>query len=107
MTISLYLEIPAGFLRGSFFNFDRPKYLNYGSIGSIIGHEITHGFDNDGRKIDKIGNQIDWWQADTAEKYLEKARCIVEQYSNYTVNEVDLHVRTKFMMCSKKIFFQF
>ncbi|XP_058793418.1 neprilysin-2-like [Phymastichus coffea] len=83
-------EIPAGFLREPFFNYERPKYLNYGSIGSVIGHEITHGFDSEGRKIDKNGNQIDWWQADTAEKYLEKARCMIDQYSNYTVKQVNL-----------------
>ncbi|XP_016836925.1 neprilysin-2 [Nasonia vitripennis] len=85
-------EIPAGFLRGSFYRYDRPKYLNYGAIGSIIGHEITHGFDSEGRKSDKNGNQIDWWQASTKIKYLEKANCFVQQYNNYTVKETSLKI---------------
>lgn len=91
--ICFFSEIPAGFLRGSFYHYDRPKYLNYGAIGSIIGHEITHGFDSEGRKSDKNGNQIDWWQTSTKNKYLVKANCFVQQYNNYAIEETNLKVK--------------
>lgn len=79
-----YIEFPAGILQGHFFSADRPKYLNYGAIGFVIGHEITHGFDDQGRQFDLNGNLVDWWAADTKERYLERAKCIIEQYGNYT-----------------------
>ncbi|XP_058117958.1 neprilysin-2-like [Anopheles ziemanni] len=86
------IQFPAGILQGQFFSHDRPKYLNYGAIGYIIGHEITHGFDDQGRQFDKDGNLVDWWQADTMKAYLEKARCIIEQYGNYTEPNVKLNL---------------
>ncbi|KAI1696729.1 peptidase family m13 domain-containing protein [Ditylenchus destructor] len=58
--------IPAGFLQGAFFNSTWPVQMNYGAIGSIIGHEITHGFDNTGRKFDSQANLRDWWDAWTS-----------------------------------------
>ena len=79
-------------MQGFFFNLKRPNYLNYGALGSVIGHEITHGFDNEGRKNDKNGKQIDWWQNSTKEKYLKKASCIVDQYSNYTIKDINYKV---------------
>jgi len=78
------IQFPAGILQGQFFSADRPRYMNYGAIGFVIGHEITHGFDDQGRQFDLNGNLIDWWQASTKEHYLEKAKCIIEQYGNYT-----------------------
>lgn len=80
----LFLEFPAGILQGQFFSADRPKYMNYGAIGFVIGHEITHGFDDQGRQFDLDGNLVDWWQSNTKTQYLEKAKCIIEQYGNYT-----------------------
>jgi predicted metalloendopeptidase len=64
--------------------------MNYASIGLVIGHEITHGFDDQGRQFDLDGNLIDWWEEDTKKAYLEKARCIIEQYGNFTEPNVDL-----------------
>lgn len=58
--------------------------MNFGAIGSIIGHEITHGFDDQGKQFDENGNLFDWWDAKTTEAYLEKARCVIDQYGNYT-----------------------
>nr|CAD7452416.1 unnamed protein product [Timema tahoe] len=94
------IQFPAGILQGHFFNSDRPRYMNYGAIGFVIGHEITHGFDDQlckqaalsrcamvylqGRQFDKNGNLVDWWQAVTMKKYLAKTRCVIEQYGNYT-----------------------
>lgn len=66
--------------------------MNYGAIGFVIGHEITHGFDDQGRQFDLRGNLVDWWAAPTKQQYLEKARCIIEQYGNYTEREVGLKV---------------
>lgn len=67
--------------------------MNYGAIGFVIGHEITHGFDDQGRQFDKSGNLVDWWAEETKKRYLEKATCIIRQYGNYTAEEVGLKVR--------------
>lgn len=67
--------------------------MNYGAIGYVIGHEITHGFDDQGRQFDSDGNLVDWWQENTKKAYLEKARCIIEQYGNYTEVLTGLKVR--------------
>merc|ERR1712032_1273418 len=79
----------AGILQGVFFGSGRPKYLNYGAIGWVIGHEITHGFDDQGRQFDKEGNLRNWWHPDTSSRYLNEAECIIGQYSNYTFPELD------------------
>ncbi|XP_031626097.1 neprilysin-2-like [Contarinia nasturtii] len=77
------IQLPAAILQDRFFSADRPSYLNFGSIGQIIGHEITHGFDDQGRQFDLDGNLIDWWEDETEAKFGRKAQCMVEQYSNY------------------------
>jgi predicted metalloendopeptidase len=86
------IQFPAGILQGAFFNSERPRYMNYGAIGFVIGHEITHGFDDQGRQFDKDGNLVEWWEPDTKKKYLEKAKCIIEQYGNYTEEETGMHL---------------
>ena len=58
----------------------------------VIGHEITHGFDDDGRQFDKDGNRISWWTNETIEAFNKRKQCIIEQYSNYTVTQVNLKV---------------
>ncbi|KAI5709268.1 hypothetical protein M8J76_014310 [Diaphorina citri] len=83
------IQFPAGILQGTFFSNDRPNYMNYGAIGFVIGHEITHGFDDQGRQFDKDGNLVDWWAESTKEKYLVKSKCIIEQYGNYSENIAD------------------
>lgn len=85
-------ELPAGILQGVFFSNDRPKYTNYGAMGFFVGHEITHGFDNTGRQFDKNGNLADWWAATTRENFVKRAKCMVQQYGNYTVDEIGLKV---------------
>lgn len=67
--------------------------MNYGAIGFIIGHEITHGFDDKGRQFDKDGNLVDWWMPETEEKFLKKSQCVINQYNNYKVQEIELNVR--------------
>lgn len=64
---------------------DQPAYLNFGGIGNIIGHEITHGFDDQGRLYDKEGNMKSWWTNTDVQKFKERAQCIIDQYSNFTV----------------------
>ncbi|CAF0961673.1 unnamed protein product [Rotaria sordida] len=84
------ISFPAGILQTPFFNKDAPKYLNYGGIGVIIGHEITHGFDDTGRQFDKDGNRIPWWTDETIKKFNERKTCIINQYSNYTVTQINM-----------------
>jgi len=83
------IQFPAGILQGIFFSSDRPKYMNYGAIGWVIGHEITHGFDDQGRQFDEEGNLVDWWHPETKKRYLKKAQCIISQYGNYTIKDLD------------------
>ncbi|CAH1395389.1 unnamed protein product [Nezara viridula] len=84
------IQFPAGILQGIFFSNKRPSYMNYGAIGFVIGHEITHGFDDQGRQFDANGNLVDWWAPETKDKYLEKAKCIIDQYGNYTDSQVNM-----------------
>ncbi|CAM6031901.1 unnamed protein product, partial [Sphagnum compactum] len=86
------IEFPAGILQGSFFSKDKPNYLNFGAIGFVIGHEITHGFDDRGRQFDKDGNNKNWWDSQTDKNFKERAQCIIEQYGNYTVPENGLKI---------------
>lgn len=77
-----FTEFPAGILQGHFFSADRPKYLNYAAIGSVIGHEITHGFDDQGSQFDANGNLNDWWDPATKDAFREKAKCMIKQYNS-------------------------
>lgn len=92
-------EFPAGILQGAFFSNDRPRYMNYGAIGFVIGHEITHGFDDQGRQFNKEGNLVDWWELETKEQYLKRAECIIYQYGNYSVKDVGMNVRRIIYIC--------
>ena len=83
-----FSQFPAGILQGVFFSSGRPNYLNYGAIGWVIGHEISHGFDDQGRQFDKEGNLEDWWEEETKERYLAKTQCIVSQYGNYSLGGI-------------------
>jgi putative endopeptidase len=84
---STYNEIvfPAGILQPPFFNQNADDAINYGAIGGVIGHEITHGFDDQGSKFDANGNFESWWTADDRRKFEERASCVTEQFNNYEV----------------------
>ncbi|XP_044254870.1 endothelin-converting enzyme homolog isoform X2 [Tribolium madens] len=71
------------------------EVLNYGAMGSILGHELTHGFDNEGRKHDRFGNYKEWWSHETIHTFEEKIECFVKQYDNFTVDGVESHVQGK------------
>ncbi|XP_055711716.1 neprilysin-1 [Phlebotomus papatasi] len=84
------IVFPAGILQPLFYSQNFPKSLNYGGIGVVIGHEITHGFDDKGRQFDKEGNMMQWWNNATIQAFRERAQCIIDQYSNYKIDEVGL-----------------
>lgn len=86
------IQFPAGILQGAFFGKSRPNYLNYAAIGWVIGHEITHGFDDQGRQFGPDGNLAEWWEAPTKKQYLERAQCIINQYGNYSFPELGLKI---------------
>merc|ERR1711953_226386 len=86
------IEFPAGILQGHFFDKDRPRYMNYGAIGSVIGHEITHGFDDTGRQFDSDGNLNNWWEMETFKEYLNKTQCIIKQYGNYKEEDLNINL---------------
>lgn len=79
------IVFPAAILQPPFFYLDADDAINYGAIGVVIGHEMSHGFDDQGRQYDKVGNLNDWWQADDAERFTEKADRLADQYSQFTV----------------------
>ncbi|KAG7280530.1 hypothetical protein CRUP_022060 [Coryphaenoides rupestris] len=74
---------PAGILQPPFFSKHQPQALNFGGIGMVIGHEITHGFDDNGRNFDKDGNMLNWWSNYSAEHFKEQSQCMVQQYGNF------------------------
>lgn len=88
------IVFPAGILQPPFFNKDAPDAVNFGAMGMVVGHEITHGFDDEGRKLDKDGNLRDWWSAEAGKKFEEKTQCIVKQYDDSIALE-DIHVNGK------------
>ncbi len=77
------IEIPAGILQAPFFDAKKDDAVNYCAIGGVIAHEITHGFDSQGRTFDADGNLKDWWTAEDAQKFEERANKLVEQYNKY------------------------
>lgn len=76
---------PAGILQPPFFYIDADDAVNYGAIGVVIGHEMTHGFDDKGRSYDKDGNLKDWWTEDDAKRFDEKSKVLVERFDNIMV----------------------
>jgi putative endopeptidase len=77
------IVFPAGILQPPFFDPNADDAVNYGAIGMVIGHELTHGFDDRGRQYDAAGNLRQWWQPEDERRYKERAARIAEQYSNY------------------------
>ncbi|CAO1440505.1 unnamed protein product [Diamesa serratosioi] len=85
------ITIPLAILQYPFYHLGL-EALNYGSIGSILGHELTHGFDDIGRQFDKEGNKIQWWTNRTVEEYVNKTECFIKQYSGYYLPEVSEYI---------------
>ncbi|XP_023805881.1 phosphate-regulating neutral endopeptidase isoform X1 [Oryzias latipes] len=90
------IRFPAGELQKPFFwGQEFPRSLSYGAIGVIVGHELTHGFDNNGRKYDKNGNLDQWWSNSSVTAFTEKTQCMIDQYNSYHWEEAGLNVRGK------------
>lgn len=88
---------PAAILQPPFFNPKADDAVNYGAIGVVIGHEMTHGFDDEGRNYDKNGNLTDWWTADDAKLFTERAERLVKQYSGIVVADT-VHANGRFTL---------
>jgi len=88
------IVFPAGILRFPFFDFEADDAINYGGIGAVIGHEMTHGFDDQGRQFDADGNLQDWWGKSDADEFKKRADEVVQQYNGYTILDT-MHVNGK------------
>ena len=103
-TVNAYYEpssneicFPAGILQAPYFDPNADEACNYGAIGVVIGHEMTHGFDDQGRNFDHNGNMVDWWTAEDAAKFQELANKLGAQYSAEIVAD-DIHANGNFTM---------
>jgi endothelin-converting enzyme/putative endopeptidase len=88
------INFPAGILQPPFYNPQAGDAVNYGGIGAVIGHELTHGFDDEGRKYDGAGNVRDWWTAEDGKAFEARADCIAKEYNGFSP-VVDVHVNGK------------
>jgi endothelin-converting enzyme/putative endopeptidase len=88
------VNFPAGILQPPFWDNKMDDAVNYGAIGAVIGHELTHGFDDQGRQFDAKGNLRDWWTEADAKAFKDRADCLVKQYDGYTATG-DVHVSGK------------
>lgn len=86
------IMFPAGILQPPFYHRYFPRALNYGGIGVVIGHELTHGFDDKGRLFDHNGDIHKWWTDKAINGFHNRAKCLVAQYNNYTVKEVNINI---------------
>jgi len=88
------INFPAGVLQPPLYDSKMDDAPNYGNTGSTIGHELTHGFDDEGRQYDAKGNLKDWWTKEDADQFVKHADCVVDQYAQYVVVD-DVHINSK------------
>ncbi|MCL2778679.1 MAG: M13 family metallopeptidase [Polyangiaceae bacterium] len=88
------MVFPAGILQPPFYSNASSMSANYGGIGMVMGHELTHGFDDEGRQFDADGNLKDWWSAGVGAEFDRRAKCVEDQFNGYTVLG-DVHVNGK------------
>jgi len=86
------IVFPAGILQPPFFDQNATDAVNFGSMGMVVGHEITHGFDDEGRQFDADGNLKDWWSEASGKDFVKRAECVKKQFDGYTAVE-DLKVK--------------
>merc|ERR1712070_758975 len=79
------IVFPAAILQVPFFDEKKPMAYNFGAIGSVMGHELTHGFDDEGRKYGNDGSLGNWWDSASNEAFKKRSQCIVNEYSKFTV----------------------
>ena len=77
------INFPAGILQPAFYDPKQDDAVNYGHIGAVIGHELTHGFDDEGKKFDGKGNLDDWWTAEDTKNFEARTDCLVNEYGNF------------------------
>ena len=77
-------RVPAAILQAPFFNFEADDAVNYGAIGAVIGHEIGHGFDDQGRRFDGTGALRDWWTPADETEFQKRAKILIEQFSAFS-----------------------
>jgi endothelin-converting enzyme/putative endopeptidase len=88
------INFPAGVLQPPLFDFKMDDAPNFGNTGATIGHELTHGFDDQGRQFDARGNLKDWWTKDDAKEFEKRTDCVTEQYAHYTIID-DIKINSK------------
>jgi len=88
------INFPAGILQPPFYDFKADDALNFGGMGAVIGHELTHGFDDQGALFDPEGNLKNWWTAEDEKAFKERTQCIVDEYDQFVAVD-DVHVRGK------------
>ena len=88
------INFPAGILQPAFYDRKADDAVNYGHIGAVIGHELTHGFDDEGKKFDAKGNMSDWWTPDDVKKFEARTDCLVKEYGSFVAVD-DVHVNGK------------
>jgi putative endopeptidase len=91
------IVFPAGILQPPFFDPNADDASNYGAMGAVIGHEMTHGFDDQGRKFDAHGNLRDWWTPEDEKNFNERAACVEKQFDSYVVQD-DIHENGKLVL---------
>jgi endothelin-converting enzyme/putative endopeptidase len=88
------INFPAGVLQPPLYDPKMDDAPNYGNTGGTIGHELTHGFDDQGRQFDAKGNLRDWWTKEDGAQFEKRAQCIVDQYAGYTIVD-DIKINSK------------
>ena len=91
------IVFPAGILQPPYFDANADDALNYGAMGSVIGHEMTHGFDDQGAKFDPTGNLANWWGDADLKAFKEKAQCVIDQFDSFEV-QPGLHMNGKLVV---------
>ncbi|NCG21445.1 MAG: M13 family peptidase [Rhodobacterales bacterium] len=81
------IVFPAGILQPPFYSSDFPKAMNFGGIGMVMGHELTHGFDDEGRRFSAEGQLTDWWEPEVVERFEKVTACVVEQYAGFEIED--------------------
>jgi putative endopeptidase len=85
------MVFPAGILQKPFYSVDNSIPVNLGGMGVVVGHELTHGFDDQGAQYDAFGNLTDWWKPETAKQFKQRTQCVIDQYSKYEVSGTKLN----------------
>ena len=81
------MVFPAGILQPPFYSVSASIPVNLGAMGMVVGHELTHGFDDQGAQFDAVGNLTDWWQPETAKQFKARTQCVIDQYSQYEIGD--------------------